>query len=71
MFFEHKGLYRSESGMVPEGFYTTEIGKARKVREGDDVSIITYGLGVRWAQQLAEEMNISADILDLRSFGSR
>jgi 2-oxoisovalerate dehydrogenase E1 component len=67
MFFEHKGLYRSESGMVPEGFYTTEIGKARKVREGDDVSIITYGLGVRWAQQLAEEMNISADILDLRS----
>ncbi|MFM7399312.1 MAG: thiamine pyrophosphate-dependent enzyme [Bacteroidota bacterium] len=67
MFFEHKGLYRSESGMVPEGFYTTEIGKARKVREGDDVSIITYGLGVRWAQQLADEMNISTDILDLRS----
>lgn len=67
MFFEHKGLYRSESGMVPEGFYTTEIGKARKVREGDDVSIITYGLGVRWAQQLAEEMKISADITDLRS----
>ncbi|MFM8486802.1 MAG: alpha-ketoacid dehydrogenase subunit beta, partial [Bacteroidota bacterium] len=67
MFFEHKGLYRSESGMVPEGFYTTEIGKARKVREGDDVSIITYGLGVRWAQQLADEMKISADITDLRS----
>jgi 2-oxoisovalerate dehydrogenase E1 component len=67
MFFEHKGLYRSESGMVPEGFYTTEIGKARQVREGSDVSIITYGLGVRWAQQLADEMNISADILDLRS----
>jgi len=67
MFFEHKGMYRSESGMVPEGFYTTEIGKARKVREGDDVSIITYGLGVRWAQQLADEMNISADITDLRS----
>lgn len=67
MFFEHKGLYRSESGMVPEGFYTTEIGKARQVREGSDVSIITYGLGVRWAQQLADELKISADILDLRS----
>jgi 2-oxoisovalerate dehydrogenase E1 component len=67
MFFEHKGLYRSESGMVPEGFYTTEIGKARQVRTGNEVSIITYGLGVRWAQQLADEMNISADILDLRS----
>ncbi len=67
MFFEHKGLYRSESGMVPEGFYTTEIGKARQVRSGNEVSIITYGLGVRWAQQLADEMSISADILDLRS----
>jgi 2-oxoisovalerate dehydrogenase E1 component len=67
MFFEHKGLYRSESGMVTEGFYTTEIGKARQVRTGNEVSIITYGLGVRWAQQLADEMNISADILDLRS----
>ena len=67
MFFEHKGLYRSENGPVPEGFYTVEIGKARQVRQGSELSIITYGLGVRWAVKVAEEMNIDADILDLRS----
>lgn len=67
MFFEHKGLYRSESGDIPEGFYTVEIGKARQVRTGNDVSILTYGLGVRWAQQLAAELNLDADIVDLRS----
>ncbi|MBK8554246.1 MAG: dehydrogenase E1 component subunit alpha/beta [Lewinellaceae bacterium] len=67
MFFEHKGLYRSENGPVPEGFYTVEIGKARQVRQGSELSIITYGLGVRWAIKVAEEMNIDADILDLRS----
>lgn len=67
MFFEHKGLYRSESGLVPDGFYTVEIGKARQVREGHDVSILTYGLGVRWAQHLAEELGLDADIVDLRS----
>ena len=67
MFFEHKGLYRSESGMVPDGYYTTEIGKARQVREGSQVSIITYGLGVRWAQELTKELDIDADIVDLRS----
>ncbi|MBN8678489.1 MAG: dehydrogenase E1 component subunit alpha/beta [Chitinophagales bacterium] len=67
MFFEHKALYRSESGMVPEGFYTTEIGKARQVREGKEVSILTYGLGVRWAQQTADAMGLDADIVDLRS----
>lgn len=67
MFFEHKALYRSESGMVPEGFYTTEIGKARQVREGKAVSILTYGLGVRWAEHTADEMSLDADIVDLRS----
>jgi 2-oxoisovalerate dehydrogenase E1 component len=67
LFFEHKALYRSESGAVPEGFYTVEIGKARQVREGSDVSILTYGMGVRWAQQLTEELGLDADIVDLRS----
>ena len=67
MFFEHKGLYRSESGLVPDGFYTTEIGKARQVREGKEVSILTYGLGVRWAEQTVNEMGLDADIVDLRS----
>jgi 2-oxoisovalerate dehydrogenase E1 component len=67
MFFEHKALYRSESGLVPEGFYVTEIGKARQVREGNAVSILTYGLGVRWAEQTADAMGLDADIVDLRS----
>jgi 2-oxoisovalerate dehydrogenase E1 component len=67
MYFEHKALYRSENGMVPEGFYTVEIGKARQVRLGKEVSILTYGMGVRWAEKVAEEMGIDADIVDLRS----
>lgn len=67
MFFEHKALYRSENGQVPEGYYTTEIGKARQVREGNAVSILTYGLGVRWAEQAADALGIDADIVDLRS----
>ncbi|MBK9338000.1 MAG: dehydrogenase [Lewinellaceae bacterium] len=67
MFFEHKALYRSAAGPVPEGFYTTEIGKARQVRTGHDVSILTYGLGVRWAEKVADDMGLDADIVDLRS----
>lgn len=67
MFFEHKALYRSLSGEVPEGFYTTEIGKANTVRSGSELSIITYGMGVHWAQRVVEELGIDADIVDLRT----
>jgi 2-oxoisovalerate dehydrogenase E1 component len=67
MFFEHKALYRSEAGPVPEGYYTVEIGKARQVRTGSEVSIITYGMGVRWAEKVADELELDADIVDLRS----
>jgi 2-oxoisovalerate dehydrogenase E1 component len=68
MYFEHKALYRSVSGPVPEGYYEIEIGKARHVREGDEVSIITYGAGVHWAEDYAaEHPEISVDILDLRT----
>jgi 2-oxoisovalerate dehydrogenase E1 component len=68
IFFEHKGLYRSISGPVPDGPYEIEFGNARIVREGDDVSIITYGMGVIWAEELAEEHpEISIEILDLRT----
>lgn len=68
LFFEHKHLYRSISSDVPKAYYETEIGKARKVREGSDVSIITYGMGVIWAEAFAEKNPaISMDILDLRS----
>lgn len=68
MFFEHKALYRSVSGLVPDGYYTVEIGKARVVQEGEDVSIITYGAGVHWAEDYAKKHSeISIDILDLRT----
>jgi len=68
MYFEHKGLYRSISGMVPDEYYTVEIGKARLVQEGDDVTIITYGMGVHWAQTwAAAHPDVSCYILDLRT----
>lgn len=68
MFFEHKGLYRSISEEVHDDYYTVEIGKARLVKEGTDVSIITYGLGVHWAlEALKNNPEISADLVDLRT----
>ncbi|REJ83518.1 MAG: dehydrogenase [Bacteroidetes bacterium] len=68
MFFEHKALYRSVSAPVPDDYYTIEIGKARLVKEGRDLSIITYGLGVHWAMDYLEKHpDISADLLDMRS----
>lgn len=67
MFFEHKALYRSMSGMVPEGYYTVPIGKARTVREGSRATIITYGLGVRWASELVEKTGEDVEIIDLRT----
>ncbi len=68
LFFEHKALYRSVSGAVPQEYYEIEIGKARHVREGDEVSIITYGSGVHWAEDYAAaHPEIGIDILDLRT----
>ncbi len=68
MFFEHKMLYRSISGPVPSDYYEIEIGKARHVQSGDDLSIITYGAGVVWAEDYAAgHPEISIDILDLRT----
>ena len=67
MYFEHKLLYRSLSEQVPTDYYTLPIGKARVVQEGEDISIITYGMGVHWAKQVAEQQGVSAYILDLRT----
>ena len=68
LYFEHKALYRSISGPVPEAYYETEIGKARIVDEGDDITIITYGAGVHWAMDYAKNhQDISVYILDLRT----
>ncbi len=68
LYFEHKLLYRSVSEDVPDSYYTTQIGKARLAAEGNDLSIITYGMGVHWAQQVLKEMpGVKADVLDLRT----
>ncbi len=68
MFFEHKALYRSISEEIPDDYYTVEIGKANLIREGNDLSIITYGMGVHWAiETLNEYPDLSADLIDLRT----
>lgn len=68
MFFEHKAMYRSLTGMVPEGYQVVPIGKARQVQTGSDLSIITYGMGVVWAGEYAKaHPNLSIDIVDLRT----
>ncbi len=67
IYFEHKALYRSITDEVPEDYYTVEIGKAAIAQEGNEVSIITYGMGVHWAKKVTEEMGIDAEILDLRT----
>jgi len=67
LFFEHKALYRSLLGEVPVGYYHTAIGKAAVARPGNDLSIITYGMGVRWALKAVKEMGVDAEIIDLRT----
>jgi 2-oxoisovalerate dehydrogenase E1 component len=72
LFFEHKALYRNSSSEVPANYYTTEIGKAKVVRSGNNCTIITYGMGVLWAEALVEKMitegkNADIEIIDLRS----
>lgn len=68
LFFEHKALYRSITGYVPSNYYEIPIGKAHVAQSGSDISIITYGAGVHWALQYAEQHpNISIEIVDLRT----
>jgi 2-oxoisovalerate dehydrogenase E1 component beta subunit len=70
LFFEHKRAYRLIKGEVPEEDYTLPIGKADVKREGDDITVITYGLCVHFALQAAERLaaeGIQAHILDLRT----
>jgi 2-oxoisovalerate dehydrogenase E1 component len=68
MIFEHKNLYRSLKEEIPNDYYTVEIGKARTVTQGTDLTIITYGMGVHWATEAIEMLpNITAEIVDLRT----
>ncbi|WKD86680.1 2-oxoisovalerate dehydrogenase subunit beta [Polaribacter huanghezhanensis] len=68
LFFEHKALYRSVYQEVPENYYTLPIGKAATLKEGNDITIISYGAGVHWAlETLEKNPTISADLIDLRT----
>jgi 2-oxoisovalerate dehydrogenase E1 component len=70
LYLEHKLLYRSVRGPVPEGYYTIPIGRARVARAGRDATIVTYGVGVVWALEAAEQMATDGhelEVVDLRS----
>lgn len=69
VYFEHKALYRSQEvkADIPEGYYTVEIGKAAIAHEGNDATIITYGMGVHWACNLVKELGLDVEVIDLRT----
>jgi len=68
MFFEHKALYRSLYEDVPEDYFTLPLGKAKLLKEGTDLTIVTYGMGVHWALNVLDKnTDISADLIDLRT----
>jgi len=68
MYFEHKVLYRSQSEPVPDEYYEIEIGKAKTMSEGEDITVITYGAGVHWAMDYQRSHpDVSMHIVDLRS----
>jgi 2-oxoisovalerate dehydrogenase E1 component len=68
LFFEHKGLYRNIYQEVPEAYYTLPFGKASLLREGTDITVVSYGLGVHWAlDALNGHPDVKADLIDLRT----
>lgn len=68
LFFEHKALYRSISQDVPTDYFTIPFGKAALLKEGNDITIITYGAGVHWAlDTLSKNEDVKADLIDLRT----
>ena len=70
LFLEHKAFYRSLKGLVSEGYFTIPLGKARIVRPGDDLTIVTYGAAVHWAIEAAQLMSkegVELEVIDLRT----
>lgn len=70
LFLEHKKTYRSVKGDVPNGHYTIPIGKANLLKEGRDVTVVSYGLYVHWALEAARNLEgdgVSVEVIDLRS----
>lgn len=68
LFFEHKALYRSVRQEVPEGYYNLPFGKASLLKQGSDVTVVSYGAGVHWAIEVLDKYSyIHADLIDLRT----
>jgi 2-oxoisovalerate dehydrogenase E1 component len=70
LFLEHKWLYRSLKGPVPDGYYTVAIGRARLAREGSAATVVAYGVAVHWAMEAAQALaseGASIEVVDLRS----
>ena len=68
LFFEHKALYRSVYQEVSDNYFTTEIGKAIILREGIQLTIVSYGAAIHWVLEVLEKLNtISVDVIDLRT----
>lgn len=68
LFFEHKALYRSLSQSVPEGYFSLPLGEAAVLREGLQATVITYGMGVHWALEVANKRpEWDLEIIDLRT----
>jgi 2-oxoisovalerate dehydrogenase E1 component beta subunit len=70
LFLEHKKTYRLIKGEVPEGHYTIPIGKANIVKDGTQLTVVSYGLYVHWALEAARQLEsegMSVEVIDLRS----
>ena len=70
MFFEHKALYRSITEEIPNTQYNIEIGKGRIVHEGNNITVVTYGMGVKWMTDYLDkyhEYKHKIEIIDLRT----
>ena len=68
LFFEHKALYRSVYQEVPVDYYTLPLGKASVLREGQDISVVTFGAGVHWILELLQDVpEIAVEVIDLRT----
>jgi 2-oxoisovalerate dehydrogenase E1 component len=67
IFFEHKFLYRNISANIPSGYYNIEIGKASVIKQGKDLTIITYGAAVHWALESVTTAVADIEIIDLRT----
>jgi 2-oxoisovalerate dehydrogenase E1 component beta subunit len=70
LFLEHKKTYRLIKGEVPDGHYTIPLGKANILKEGSQLTVVSYGLYVHWALDAAQQLagdGLSVEVIDLRS----